>query len=56
MFSYFFDVCKAFDAVWIDGLLFRLFSNLDIKGRMWLVIKDLYLMLKCYMQGTAKRN
>ena len=39
--SYFLDVRKAFDTVWIDGLLFKLFSELGIKGKMWLAIKDL---------------
>ena len=26
----------AFDTVWIDGILFKLFSEFGIKGRMWL--------------------
>ena len=38
LFSY---VRKAFDIVWIDDLLFKLFSELCIKGRTWLVIKAL---------------
>ena len=41
--SCFLDVRKAFDAVWIDGLLYKLFSKFDIRGRMWLAIKDLYI-------------
>ena len=36
------DVRKAFDTVWIDGLLYKLFSEFGIRGRMWLAIKDLY--------------
>ena len=36
-FGCFLDVCKDFDMVWIDGLLFKLFSELGIKGRMWLL-------------------
>ena len=46
VFSCFLDVRKDFDTVWIDGLLFKLFSELGINGRMWLVIKDLYSNVK----------
>ena len=35
VFSCFLDVHKAFDTIWIDGLLFKLFTELGIKGRMW---------------------
>ena len=41
VFGCFLDVRKAFDTVWIDGLLFKLFSEFGIKGRMWLVIRNL---------------
>ena len=44
--SCFLDVRKAFDTAWIDGLLFKLFSELGINGRVWLVIKDLYTNVK----------
>ena len=46
VFSCFLDVRRAFDTAWIDGLLFKLFSELSISGRMWLVIKDLYTNVK----------
>ena len=38
IFSCFLDVRKAFDTVWIDGLLYKLFSDLGIRGRMWLAL------------------
>ena len=42
----FLDVRKAFDRVWIDRLLYKLFTELGVNGRMWLAIKDLYTNVK----------
>ena len=46
VFGCFLNVRKAFDTLWIDGLLFKLFSEFGIKGRMWLVIRNLYTGMK----------
>ena len=40
-FGCFLDVRRAFDTVWIDGLLYKLFTEFDIRGRMWLAVKVL---------------
>ena len=46
MFSCFLDVRKAFDTVWIDGLMYKLFSDLGVNSKLWLAIKDLYTDVK----------
>ena len=46
VFGSFLDVRKTFDTVWINGLLFKLFSEFGIKGRMWLLIGNLYTGVK----------
>ena len=46
VFSCFLDVRKAFDTVWIDGLLFNLLSEFGVKGIMWLTMKDLHTNVK----------
>ena len=58
VFSCFLDVRKAFDTVWIDGLLFKLFSEFGIRRRMWLVIRGLYTGIKAQVlySGSLSRK
>ena len=58
VFSCFLDVSKAFDTVWIDGSLFQSFSELGVKGRMWLAIKGLHSMSKqkYYLQSLCQKK
>ena len=58
IFGCFLDVRKTFDTVWIDGLLFKLFSEFGIKGRMWLVIRNLYTGVKAQVlySGSLSRK
>ena len=53
MFSYFLEVRKSFDTVWIDGLMYKLFSDLGVNGKLWLAIKDLYTDVKARVLYSA---
>ena len=45
VFSCFLDIREAFDTVWIDELFDKLFIELGINGRFWLVWKDLFIQM-----------
>ena len=58
IFSCFLDVRKAFDSVLTDCLSYKLFTELGVGGRMWLVIKDLYTGVKAQVlySGSLSRQ
>ena len=58
IFGCFVGVRRAFDTVWIDGLLLKLFIELGIKERMWLAIKDLHTWVKAQIlySGSLSRS
>ena len=46
VYTAFFDVAKAFDSVWIDGLFYQLWA-IGIRGRTWRVLYRCYLNFWC---------
>ena len=42
----YFDVAKAFDAVWIEGLFFQLYE-LGIRGKTWRILYNFYADFRC---------
>ena len=42
----FFDVAKAFDTVWVDGLFYQLYQ-LGIRGKTWRILYRFYIGFRC---------
>ena len=42
----FFDVAKAFDTIWINGLFYQLY-NLGITGKLWRIMRQTYVNFEC---------
>ena len=46
------DISKAFDSVWIDGMLYQLY-NTGLDGKLWRIIRSFYQDFTCSVQiGT----
>ena len=58
VFSCFLDVRKVFDTVRIEGILYKLFSQLGVGDRMWKVMKDIYTNVKAQVlyAGSLSRK
>ena len=58
VFNCFLHVRKAFDTVWIEVILYKLFSELCTGSRMWKVMKDLYTNVKAQVlyAGSLSRK
>ena len=46
VFVSYYDVSKAFDSVWVDGLFFQLYK-LGIKGSLWRILYKTYVNFNC---------
>ncbi len=56
VFACYVDVSKAFDKVWINGMLFKLYYNVKIKGKCWRLIKSWYSDMEEYVFFRGKRS
>ena len=53
VFVSYFDVSKAFDTVWTNGLFYKL-SNIGITGRTWRILYKGYNDFKCKVRVDNK--
>ena len=49
------DIRKAFDTVWIKGLLYRLYET-GIEGKLWRIICNMYENFECCIQIGGKNS
>ena len=51
----YFDVAKAFDTVWIEGLFFQLFE-LGIRGKTWRILYNFYINFRCCIRVQGQTS
>ena len=51
------DISKAFDTMWINGMLYKLYHNMGITGKMWRLIRNWYTNMKEFVvvDGQSSR-
>lgn len=57
VYACFVDITKAFDRMWIDAMLFKLYHHIQIKGKTWRLIRNWYLDMKevVWIHGSYSR-
>ena len=50
-------ISKAFDTMWINGMLYKLYHNKGITGKMWHLIRNWYTNMKEFVavDGQSSR-
>lgn len=58
VFVAFMDISKAFDTMWINAMLYKLFHNKGISGKVWRLIRDWYTGMKefLFIEGKSSRS
>ena len=51
------DIPKASDTMWINGMLYKLYHNMGITGKMWRLIRNWYINIKEFdvVDGQSSR-
>ena len=50
------DISKAFDAMWINGMLHKLYYSIGITGKTWRLIRNWYISMKEFAVEEGKSS
>ena len=50
------DISKAFDTMWINGMLHKLYYNMGVTGKMWRIIRNWYTNMKEFVVVGGKSS